>query len=416
MADPIDSIVKGAPQTDVKPPPMEPIGETKPGDPLHHTPSSPSMIYLNMLILEASLRAQFLELRTRRRKHTFFLGLLAIWNTFFGYCLFFAPREDGSGMGGSVYWMVDMAENVCFMAGVLTGVLVWATGIWDRGIRWPRRWLGISNRGLRGFNCKLVVIKRPLLIELFSTMAFFFTYGAFSSTAGQYRYVDPSILREVDRELNINRHEHPTLPYVTIGDEEKGGHEEDLAPGGDYVKLLLLAKPFSPNFRENWELYRTEYWDKENERRSLLRVKLAAHDKRVVKERYGWRWWLPWYRSAARAPLTHDESEKHHPHHMHHAHHHRAASISREEKRTRSGSIHRNSSSAGSTRSRTPGAEVAEDGTTTSRRASVSSNASDKKRKKHLSSGSRSKRESRSLTPEISSPLAQASKTSDDVA
>ena len=319
-------------------------------------------------------------------------------------------------MGGSVYWMVDMAENVCFMAGVLTGVLVWATGIWDRGIRWPRRWLGISNRGLRGFNCKLVVIKRPLLIELFSTMAFFFTYGAFSSTAGQYRYVDPSILREVDRELNINRHEHPTLPCVTIGDEEKGGHEEDLAPGGDYVKLLLLAKPFSPNFRENWELYRTEYWDKENERRSLLRVKLAAHDKRVVKERYGWRWWLPWYRSAARAPLTHDESEKHHPHHMHHAHHHRAASISREEKRTRSGSIHRNSSSAGSTRSRTPGAEVAEDGTTTSRRASVSSNASDKKRKKHLSSGSRSKRESRSLTPEISSPLAQASKTSDDVA
>ncbi|KXJ85798.1 Spo7-like protein-domain-containing protein, partial [Microdochium bolleyi] len=320
-------------------------------------------------------------------------------------------------MGGSVYWMVDMAEKVCFMAGVLTGMLVWATGIWERGIRWPRRWLGISNRGLRGFNCKLVITKRPLLVELFSTIVFFFTYGAFSSTAGQYRYIDPLILREVDRELNINRQEHPTLPYVTVGDEEKGGHEEDLAPGGDYVKLLLLAKPFSPNFRENWELYRTEYWDKENERRNLIRTKLEAHDKKIVKERYGWRWWLPGYRSAARIRPAHEESEKHHhAPHLHHAHHHRAASISKEEKRTRSASLRRNSSSAGSTRSRTPSAEVADDGNTVSRQASVSSNASDKKRKKHLSTGSRSKRESRSLTPEYSSPLAQASKASDEVA
>ncbi|KAK7996954.1 Translin-1 [Apiospora arundinis] len=167
MADSVDSIVKGAPspagEAMSKSPPTgtSPIASglggtgvnnnnTKPGDPLHHTPSSPSMIYLNMLILEASLRAQYLELRTRRRKHTFFLGLLSIWVTGFGYALFFAPREDGVGVGGSVYWVVDMTEKVCFMAGIVTALLVWATGIWDRGVRWPRRWFSISNRGLRG--------------------------------------------------------------------------------------------------------------------------------------------------------------------------------------------------------------------------------------------------------------------------
>jgi len=57
---------------------------------------------------------------------------------------------------------------------------------------------------------------------------------------------------------------HHALPNIHE-DGETAGYEEDLAPGGDYVKLLLLPKPFSPNFRENWDIYRTEYWEKENE-------------------------------------------------------------------------------------------------------------------------------------------------------
>jgi len=80
-------------------------------DPLASLPSSPPQIYLNLLILEASLRAQWLQLRTRRRQHTFFLTLLGLWTIFFGYALFLAPREDGSGVGGSVYWVVEMAYN-----------------------------------------------------------------------------------------------------------------------------------------------------------------------------------------------------------------------------------------------------------------------------------------------------------------
>lgn len=365
------------------------------------------MIYLNMLILEASLRAQFLSLRTRRRKHTFFLSLLAVWTSSFGYALFFATREDGVGVGGSVYWVVDMAEKVCFMAGIVTALLVWGTGIWERGIRWPRRWFGISNRGLRSFNCKLVIIKRHWWVEAVSTAGFFFTYGAFSSTLGQYRFVEPSILREVDKELNLSQQDHPQLPFVS-NDEEKGGHEEDLAPGGDYVKLLLLPKPFSPNFRENWELYRNEYWERENERRALLRKKLKERDRELGKQQTGWFWWLPGQRKAEEK-LNHTllVAEK--------SLHYRNSSILKEHKRVRSSSsVRRGSTSAGS-RSTTPPVEAEERGSV-SRRGSNASTASAKRGKKHLSSGSRSKRpgvESRSVTPDFSSPLAQESSVSE---
>jgi hypothetical protein len=427
MADSLDSIVKGAPvslpggqdpaetaanvggTTPITPSPSKPdnynnSNNSKTGDPLSHTPSSPSMIYLNLLILEASLRAQYLELRARRRHHTFFLSLLTAWTAFFGYALFLAPREDGQGVGGSVYWVVETTERMCFLGGVMTALLVWATGIWERGVRWPRRWFTLSNRGLRGFNCKLVLMKRPWWKEALSTAGWFLTYGLFSNNGSSYRRVDPGVLREVDRELSLSKENHPAV-HVTNWDEEKGGHEEDLASGGDYVKLLLLAKPFSPTFRENWELYRTEYWEKENERRAMLRVKLKEHDGRLRKEHGGWFWWLPWRRAVVEKPIPIPiPIEKvHHPRHV---------AVVGEHKRTRSGSgtLRRGSmSGAPGPRSTTPTHEV-EELPGVVRKGSTSSNASDKKRKK-LSVGSKSRPrvESRSVTPEIPSPLAKES-------
>lgn len=401
----IDSLVKGAATvspSNVKgaagPTPILPASSNKAGDPTNHAPNTPSMIYLNLLILEASLRAQYLELRARRRHHTFFFALLTIWEAYFSYQLFFAPREDGVGVGGSIYWAVEGAQKVCFMGGIITGVLVWAVGIWERGIRWPRRWFAISNRGLRGFNCKLVIIRRPWWAEALSTIGFFLTYGLFSHTASSsYRLVDPSLLREVEKELQLSGDNHPTL-VLPQDDEERGGHEEDLAPGGDYVKLLLLAKPFSATFRENWELYRTEYWERENERRALLRKKVKEHDLRLAKQQSSWLWWLPWHQPQPQ--------QLHHPHRQHaqrvHTHH-----VEKERKR-RSSSVRRGSTS--SSRSPTPVVDN-EDGHFITRRPSNASTASEKRRRKNTSI-SRPRRpgpDSRSLTPEFPSPLARES-------
>ncbi|PKS07319.1 hypothetical protein jhhlp_005921 [Lomentospora prolificans] len=400
MEESIDSLVKGAPQPGIVKSlgGTTPIGSTvKEGDPLNHAPSSPSMIYLNLLVLEASLRAQYLELRARRRHHTFFLSLLTLWIAGFGYGLFFAPREDG-GHGGSVYWGVEVAQKVCFMGGVITAILVWGTGIWDRGIRWPRRWFAVSNRGLRGFNCKLVLIRRPWWAELASSVGFFLTYGLFSHTASSsYRYVDPSILREVEKELNIRSDTHTTLP-ILVEDEERGGHEEDLAPGGDYVKLLLLPKYFTANFRENWELYRTEYWEKENERRALLRSKLKSKSREYAKQRWGIFWWLPWHQSDINKYLSREKTKP--ARRFSDVHRHRRNSVRR--------------GSTSSSRSATPTLEI-DDPSGVIRKVSSGSNASDKARKRlSTASGSRRRPESRSVTPDIPSPLAKESHPGED--
>jgi len=323
---------------------------------------------------------------------------------------------------------------MCFLGGLITALLVWATGIWDRGVRWPRRWFAVSNRGLRAFNCKLVVMKRPWWKEALGTAAWFLTYGLFSNNGSSYRWVDPALLRDVDRELHLSRETHPTV-RVTNWDEEKAGHEEDLAPGGDYVKLLLLAKPFSPTFRENWELYRAEYWDKENERRAVLRAKIKERDRRLGRQRAGWFWWLPGRRrgadkpvaaaaagAAAAAALPNEKAQ--HPRH---------AAVAGEHRRTRSGSTgtgggaRRGSmSSAAGSRAGSPRLEAADHhaaGGLARKASSASSDASAEKRRtsKRLAApgttggggtkSSRPRAESRSVTPETPSPLARESST-----
>lgn len=405
----LDQLVKGAPApgNHFPAPSTSPIiaadaqNASSLSDPLASLPSSPPQIYLNLLILEASLRAQWLQLRTRRRQHTFFLAILGLWILYFGYALFLAPREDGSGVGGSVYWVVEVTEKVCFMGGIVTGILVWGTGQWERGIRWPRRWVWTTNRGLRVFNCKLVVIKQSWWKELLSTISFFLSYGLFSSNSGSsYRYVDQSLL--IGSEKAARSKGHQGLPNIHEYDDSIG-YEEDLAPGGDCIKLLLLPKPFSPAFRENWDVYRTEYWERENERRVVLRKKLKEREKKIAKQQGGWLWWTGhrgWQRGKTQ------DVEKTLPPHVH-----RLSNLDREHKRTQSRSTRSGSHSRTSSRSNTPSTDL-DDRPTASlvRRGSTSSNASER-RKKKVPPGSRIQKltpaGSRSLTPEVHSPLAR---------
>ena len=398
----LDQIVKGAPApgTQVTNPSTSPIISTSSNlstlpDPLASLPSSPPQIYLNLLILEASLRAQWLALRTRRRQHTFFLTLLSGWTLFFGYLVLLRPREDGSGVGGSVYWAVEMMQKVAFGSGLITGILFYATGAWERGIRWPRRWYAHANKGLRGFSCKIVVIKRPRYREILGMLSFVFSSSLFSSPgtiSSTYRFVNQGLLAESEKENRKGAHH--ILP--DIHEDECGeGFEEDLALGGDYIKLLLLPKPFSPAFRENWEVYRTEYWEKENERRAVLKKKIQARDRNLAKEQGGWLWWTG-YRGFKRASTP--DLEKTNV---------RRSGTHGRESRVRSGSVKNPSTSRNSSRSVTP--VEGEDGAAKGghvRSGSTASNASERRRRKtgsmrvqKLTPGSRS------ATPDVPSPL-----------
>ena len=302
----LDQIVKGAPSPSVTLPQVaagdsdapndntlqeiiedkKPASHTPASDPTAALPSSPPQIYLNLLILEASLRSQYLTLRARRRQHVFFLSLLSIWTAFFGYVLFFRPREDGKGIGGSPYWLFDVASKICFMGGLLTALLIWATGQWERGVRWPKRWLGTTNRGLRGMNLKLVLIKGPWWRRFGSWCAQILPYPTlFYSQGSSFHYIEFPEKRQLTS----------SSKYVyRDGHLFKNARLEDVHRGGDHVRLLLLPKPFSPEFRENWELYRAEYWERENERRAELRKVVRRRLNELAKAQGGWLWWAGW--------------------------------------------------------------------------------------------------------------------------
>ena len=266
-------------------------------------------------------------------------------------------------MGGSVYWVVEMGEKVALMGGIVTGILIWGTGQWERGVRWPRRWVGIANRGLRNINAKIVVIKGPWWKEMLSHLAFLFPYSSFFPAHGSsFRYIEQ--LQEKHGSGSRRSSAEETADDLM--------YEEDISPGGDYIKLLLLPKPFSPDFRENWELYRLEYWEKENERRANLRRAIQKREKELARRQGGWFWWTGW-RGRKRQPENVGRGDIERSHHRHH--------IDKERKRhsyTRTDSHSRNTS-----RSSTPSNLDPEDrpvpGRT--RRGSTTASGSERRRK-----------------------------------
>ncbi|KAG9199154.1 hypothetical protein G6514_008983 [Epicoccum nigrum] len=326
-------------------------------DPTSLLPSSPPQIYLNLLILEASLRSQYLTLRARRRQNTFVLTLLAVWIAFFFYLLWLRPREDGKGIGGSQYWLVDMLQKVGFITGVVTALLFWATGQWERGVRWPRRWIGVANRGLRGMNAKIVVIRGPWWHELVEWGRFVvpFSGGLWGGEQGGSSYHFINVVQEKNHALDTGRPRH------RIVEDGKEYAEEDIAPGGDYIKLLLLPKPFTPDFRQNWEMYRTEYWERENERRLELRKRVRARQREIAREEGGifwWTGWRGWKRARGFSGRSGDVEKSGHAHNHSHSHSH-SHSLSASNSRRRRPSIlaqgRDGSHSRTSSRSSTPG-------------------------------------------------------------
>jgi hypothetical protein len=317
----LSQIVKGAPTAAITPPSPAPLPLShNPSTDKYEHPSSAPSIYLNLLILESSLRSQYLHLLSRRRLNTFFILALSLWNTFFFYALFLRPREDGLGLGGSVYWMIEVSEKLALMGGVVTALLVWGTGQWERGVRWPRRWLSMTNRGLRGFNLRVVIMRRRWYREWLGHLSFLFPFGLFWSEEGA-GFSD----------WHLVEHENGIIV------------EEDLAKGGDYIMLLLLPKSFSPEFRENWEEYRSEYWTRENERRAVLRRKVKTQRRVKAMETGGWKWYTGLWRLNRRShrkgnypdpekQASHNHQAHHHPHTHNSQHHARGGSRSTADK------------------------------------------------------------------------------------
>merc|ERR1712093_920132 len=149
--------------------------------------------------------------------------------------------------------------------------------------------------------------------------------------------------------------------------------------------------------REDWDIYRTEYWEKENERRAILQKKIRERERKIAKQEGGWLWWTG-YRGWKRGK-TPDVEKTHHTLHKH------GSLRGDDQKRTRSGSVRSGSHSRNSSRSSTPTIELEDGQIGHVRRGSSASSA----RRKKTISGSRVQKltpgGSRSATPDIPSPL-----------
>lgn len=277
--------------------------------------------------------------------------VVGLWIAYFFHAQYLRPRQDGSGIvGGSPYWLVDIFEKVALISGLVMGVLFWVTGQWERGVRWPRRWLGVTNRGLRAVNLKVVVVRGVWWREWLGHLSFLFPVGSWlvESPGSSYARVEYSAgeKREMQRQGRVR-----------AGGKQGEWCEEDVARGGDYVKILLLPKHFTPDFREGWEIYRTEYWEQENARRAELRKRIRVREREIAKQEGGWLWWTGW-RGWAKAkglgaPKSQFEKDKEsmpppqHPHaHVHSLAH--QASIKDKEKHRRRPSVARDKEHDGS--------------------------------------------------------------------
>jgi hypothetical protein len=108
--------------------------------------SSPSEIYSNLLILEESLRQQYLNQRQSQRKYSTFYFVLLSLTAYLVY----------SQIYPSIYSYVFFFHRFCLIAVLSTLGLFHLSGMYTKKLVYPRKFIYNSNRGLRGFNVKLV--------------------------------------------------------------------------------------------------------------------------------------------------------------------------------------------------------------------------------------------------------------------
>ncbi|EPX71553.1 Nem1-Spo7 complex regulatory subunit Spo7 [Schizosaccharomyces octosporus yFS286] len=109
-------------------------------------------VYHNLLILEASFRKTYLQLRSRRRKYLAFYISMLTWNVYFSYRVFFRA---------SLYSLIDLIYKLCLLSGIVTMLLFYVLGLYRSSIAYPSRYIQQTNKALRLFNIRLVITPIP---------------------------------------------------------------------------------------------------------------------------------------------------------------------------------------------------------------------------------------------------------------
>ena len=171
------------------------------------SPSHPANVFRNLLIMEESLRAEYTQIRYTRRKYTLFVVLLIASTIYFAYTVFIDP---------SIYRVIHFFNRLFLMISLVTIVLFYISGSYTKTLVHSRKFIHNTNKGLRGFNVKLVKVPQTWM-ESFVDISW---SPAYASRPGRV------------------------------------------------VKIVLSPRAFNPDTIEGWEIYRQEYWNREYDRRN----------------------------------------------------------------------------------------------------------------------------------------------------
>lgn len=218
-------------------------------------------IFRNLLILEESLRQQAIQQRTLRRKYLTFLMVLCSLIAAISHHLYF---NEHLGTSRVVLQLILLA--LC-----MTLLLYHLSGEYQKTIVLPRRFLSLTNKGLRQLNVRLVKIKNT-----FTDAAADLTreFGLFLCTMALkiLHTAVPSTVQNPSSKLEV------WLVSGQLQCQPRFGLND--------VKLVLMPRSFSTDIREGWELYRNEFWINEGMRRrkNMMAFAAATEEKKAVKK------------------------------------------------------------------------------------------------------------------------------------
>ncbi|KAG8422928.1 Nem1-Spo7 phosphatase regulatory subunit [Metarhizium acridum] len=239
-----------------------------------------------------------------------FLMLLTLWVAFLATNCTLAPREDGrAALEAPSIGIGRCSEGVLYGAASSRPFWSGEPASVTAGIRWPRRWFAISNKGpawlqLQACHHTSSVVGRGSVDNWF-----LLTYGLFSHTASSsYRHVEPWLLRETEKELQLSAEGHPML-VLPHDDEERVGMRRTLAPGGDYVSSSYYPSHSRRPFEKTGNYIAPNTGRGETSDAHCYAKRSSNMIAAWPKQTYGWLWWLPWRQTpAAQTTVTQDSA------------------------------------------------------------------------------------------------------------
>lgn len=203
-------------------------------------------IFRNLLILEESLREQVIQQRALRRKYLTFLAVLCFIIASISHHLYFLeyPRSNNGTF--------RVVLQFTLLALLVTLMLYYLSGEYQKTIVAPKKFLSSTNKGLRQLNVRLVKIKTPLTDSIIDLIREFLLFMATMCLTSLHK-VYPSMLNNKNSKLEV------FLISCQLQCQPRIGVTD--------VKLVLNARVFSTDVREGWELYRSDFWVQEGVRR-----------------------------------------------------------------------------------------------------------------------------------------------------